>query len=136
MLKSNETLCELGTAYQRNKIVVEKIRNKLESSPQVEKELYIYDRITTDLQTMIFNFMKEATSEFLSNYQAARTTAEREGTYEFLETLRPSWGEKPYYITLLENIKLLMRPREVPDSLTLDPIIKNAVKLKHPKLFR
>ena len=132
MLKSNETLCELGTAYQRNKIVVEKIRNKLESSPQVEKELYIYDRITTDLQTMIFNFMKEATSEFLSNYPAA----EREDTYEFLETLRPSWGEKPYYITLLENIVLLMRPREVPDSLTLDPIIKNAVKLKHPKLFR
>jgi hypothetical protein len=136
MLKHNDILRELGTAYQRNKIVVEKIQDSVRSNPQLQKELYIYDRITTDLQTMIFNFMKEATSEFLSNYRAAATPAQRENACDFLETFRPSWLEKPYYKTLLKNIQLLMFPREVPGSLTLDDSIKDAVQLKYPALFR
>lgn len=112
--KKNKLLENLGIAYQRMKIVVEKLANQLTINPDevLVRALYAADRIATDLQTMIFHFMKEGMEKYQQQFRSAKSDEEKINAGNFLETFTPVWIEKPYYKKIIENINNFMQPQK------------------------
>lgn len=109
--KDNELLKKLGIAYQRRKIVVEKINKLLtdkkesgatqEELESISKILYEQDRLATDLQTMIFYMMKEAYEKYIQDFS--------EKEHE-LKDFVPDFIKAPYYKEIKSKLDELTSP--------------------------
>lgn len=110
--RKNQLLLQLGVVYQRHKIVVEKINAELEEKMAQEEDVSaVYDRlvqedrVTTDLQAMIFYMMKEAYEKFMQNYgKKVKKPA------DFLQRFEPSFVQVPYYKMIIKNLDELQKP--------------------------
>lgn len=110
MFKQNKLLQQLGAAYMRQKIVVEKIQQEMDHLDATAKErvqpiLLKHDRFAIDLQTMIYAFMKEACMAYIDQL---KTRAPYPGDY--LITYVPSFVHYPYYANIIDQLGKLMAP--------------------------
>ncbi|HBR71030.1 TPA: hypothetical protein DIC20_05415 [Candidatus Dependentiae bacterium] len=119
-LKQNKLLRTLGIAYQRTKIVVEKLHDKAKTTQDEEigRVSYLEDRIATDLQAMIFYFIKEACEEYIERFTEARIKKEKDEAGKFLSTFKPSWLDEPYYKNIISNLDSLIKAQDVNDLLS------------------
>lgn len=119
--KKNNLLQKLAAAYQRQKVVVEKLNFLLKQAllPTVKDEakiekltklLYQRDRIATDLQAMIYHFMGEAFANYKMKLAQAQTDREKLTAGNALIFFEPSFKNKPYYKKLLQQLDYLMLP--------------------------
>ncbi|MDR3646045.1 MAG: hypothetical protein P4L22_00715, partial [Candidatus Babeliales bacterium] len=115
--KENELLKKLAIAYMRQKIVIEKLQNLL---PNIDaKIIYKYDRFVTDLQIMIFYWIKEGYEEFAKRFKLANTQEEKLKSPEFLAHFVPEFTNTPYYNYLLTNFDEFKKPRTIVEGMKL-----------------
>lgn len=119
-LKENNLLKKMAAAYQRKKIVVEKLRDltrEFAGKPEAEtifKILMAEDSRTRDIQTMIFNFMKEAYKSFIEKYKKAENKSSKQkiATGLFLAQFEPSFIKYCYYKKLISELDELAKPQK------------------------
>jgi len=102
--KKNISLAILGGAFQQWKVVVEKIKKPLITTDRYSDLLKI-DRITTDLQIMIYHWMKQGYEKFAHDYKKNQTE-----TGEFLVTFEPDFLNHPYYKEIMSKLNTLTKP--------------------------
>lgn len=112
-LQKNEALNKAGGAFQRVKVVVEKLSSHLHKNPnaQMEKTLYSFDRIAIDLQVMCYYWVKEA-CEMIRQKGAEYNSALLE---EELTQYIPSFAKKGIYHDLLQKISFYCEPMNILD---------------------
>jgi len=103
--KENKLFAKLAGAYQRWKVVVEKVENPLADANRMQDLLKI-DRITTDLQIMIFHWMREGYEKFVNDYKSTKSGQ----AGDFLAEFKPSFLEHPYYKTIMSQLDILTQP--------------------------
>ncbi|MDR3672546.1 MAG: hypothetical protein P4L36_16995 [Holophaga sp.] len=119
-LRANQDFLNLGIAYMRQKIVVEKLSHDLAygSAHRSESELEDLqkivlerDRLAIDLQAMIYYWMDQAFVEFASQYRVASAHGtERVGMSMGL--FQPGFLKEPYYAEIIKNIRNYTLPTE------------------------
>jgi len=102
--KKNVSLAMLGEAFQRWKIVIEKVEEPLISADRLSDLLKI-DRISTDLQIMIYHWMQEGYEKFRNEYKQNHAA-----TGEFLAEFKPSFLSHPYYAKIISQLTMLTQP--------------------------
>ena len=116
-LKQNILLKDLGIAYMRQKIVVEKIYTCIEAGNSSLQPLLIkQDRYAEDLQTMIYHFMREAYASYTSKFGTlpSKTKAPAPDN-AFLITYVPTFTQEPYYAAIISKLKELGAPKSDAD---------------------
>jgi len=104
-LQQDRDFRALGVAYMRQKIVVEKLAQLAESLGEVaQKAMYERDRLTTDLQTMIYYWIDQAFVEFVHQYRAASPEA-REAVELSMASFRPAFLAEPYYDKIIKDLR-------------------------------
>lgn len=107
--RDNALLKELGIAFMRQKIVVEKLAQAVGkgSTPEQREARHqltlVRDRLVQDLQTMIFHLMKEGFAAFTVRLKAEgedRKASRGLCTAEFV----PAFLQEPYYKNLTEYL--------------------------------
>ena len=129
--KGNRTLIQLGIAYLRQKVVVEKLHDALkgqsgDAAAKIQKVLLARDRLATDLQTMAFELMKAGYKEFLTQYLAAPAET-RTAAGDLLLDYRPAFASEPYYSAILGHILDFTRPTNEVDGIKLPAPEKQAL---------
>lgn len=113
--KENQLLRKLGTAYQRMKVVVDKLSYKTTYSKDeiIFKALTQADRLATDLQTMIFHMMKKGAELYKNNIKAAYPDQqEMKAAGNFLKNFKPTWVKETYYQDIIKQLEMLMKPKK------------------------
>lgn len=124
--QKNQELVDLGIAYMRQKVVVEKLHTVLEKlgksdpaqSEKVQKLMYKHDRYAIDLQTMIFHWMKDGFAEF-AKHNKKPPLGEHGVQGAFLERYQPEFLDAPYYHGIMEHLKEWMAPIPKVDGIDL-----------------
>ena len=115
IFKQNKLLKNLGAAYMRQKIVVEKIQDytKAKGNEALMPLLLEHDRIATDLQTMIFHFMEQGYGQFIENFKAAQNDQQKIDAGKFLATFEPSFINQPYYKNIQSKLASFCQPMQI-----------------------
>lgn len=115
-LKENRLLQELGIAYMRQKVVVEKIWVPFESGDEkMGPLLYMHDKYANDIQIMIFHLMSQAYLQYLrlANMvlfvQGVKIIPPEIG--DFLATFKPDFIDNLYYQSVLAKLPELSLPK-------------------------
>ena len=118
--KKNESFAKLAGAYQRWKVVLEKVEStNLNSTEQFSGDfVYTVDRIPTDLQVMIYYWMQEGYESFKQKFKAA-LPGEKITSGDFLATFVPSFITRPYYATIMSKLDELCKPVEKLQEISL-----------------
>jgi len=110
--KKNESFAKLAGAYQRWKIIAEKVESTEQNSTEKFGDfVYTVDRIPTDLQAMIYYWMQEGYELFLKKFKDA-LPSERNTSGDFLATFVPSFITRPYYAKIMAMLDELSKPVE------------------------
>ncbi|OGB84307.1 hypothetical protein A3F66_01930 [candidate division TM6 bacterium RIFCSPHIGHO2_12_FULL_32_22] len=111
-LKQNQFLIDLGIAFERQKIVVEKLGQLLQKSPSetIQQQLLEVDRIDIDLLNMIYYFMQEAYSEFKQKLAKVSSADDAIRATDFLMTFKPQFASLSYYQDIIAQLNLLKQP--------------------------
>lgn len=125
MLKKNDLLQRLGVAYQRQKIVVEKLHIAFDKAVQEKLSpadiklkydtLLRHDRYAIDLQTMIYHFMFQAYTSYVTMVMQRVGVLSKDNKIDFppadfLVTFRPSFVDDPYYAPIIAKLEELSEP--------------------------
>ena len=118
-LKQNQLLLDLGIAFERQKIVVEKLEQLLRKNPseEIQRNLLEIDRIDIDILNMIYYFMKESYEEFKSKLAKTATVDEAIRATDFLATFKPEFINWPYYYDIITQLNRLKQPIKLEDCL-------------------
>jgi|GEM_PF-1568226 hypothetical protein len=128
-LRANKTLLLLGIAYQRQKIVSEKLgwawkaalaKNDLAGKKRVQEIQSAQSKFTNQLQTMAFELMRAGYTEFVHQYLAT-PPAHRRDVGNLLVNYLPPFANTPYYKQILDHILDYTRPTDRVDGFSLEP---------------
>lgn len=111
--KQNKLLRALGIAYQRQKIVLEKLQQLASGmDDKFQQLLYKYDLFTNDLQTIIYYFIEEAYYQLRKRLEdKLKTEEELSDVGNFLSNLQPQFIKRyPYYQTIIMNLEKFQQP--------------------------
>jgi hypothetical protein len=122
-LQGNPRLVALGIAYERQKIVTEKIQDAMKGlsgapAEAAQNRLLATDRLTQVLQTMIFEWMKGSYREFLAKYQAA-PEGQKAMAGASLADDSPKFVTETYYAAIMANLEAYLKPASKVDDLDL-----------------
>lgn len=112
-LQKNEALNKVGGAFQRLKVVVEKLSSHLHKNPNPKwgEIAYSFDRIAIDLQVMSYYWIKEACEMI----QQKGTEYNSALLVEELTHYLPSFAKKGVYQDLLQKVPFYCAPMNILD---------------------
>jgi hypothetical protein len=125
--QGNPRLITLGIAYMRQKVMTEKIQEAMKElsgdpAEAAQKQLLATDRLTQDLQSMIFAWMKDGYLEFLARYRAA-SQEQKALAGASLADYAPAFLSEPYDAAIMADLPEYTRPASKVNGLTL-PVYK------------
>ncbi len=138
--KENEMLQKLAIAFERMKIVVEKLNAKVKAGKsEILKTLLEQDRLLIDIQTMVFHMIKQGYEQYIEKVRKLaaeivdsfkkdskpldKITQEDLTKFEhlgdFLKTFKPSFICAPYYKNIISKLDELQKPISEVDGIKL-----------------
>lgn len=103
-------IINIGIAYQRLKIILEKIQTMQSIDSH---KIYKLDKLLDILQTMIYNHINVKIDFIYNNFENSfihEKPFNVEKVYEQLNTYVPTFYNEPEYITIMQHIEILKRP--------------------------
>lgn len=122
-LMRNRAFVFLGAAYMRQKIVTEKLATACLRQEKGHKDAahaaaLKRDRLTGEIQLVIYHWMQQAMREFVTRYQAA-SAADKPQVPAFLETWRPGFLASPRYAATLAAAHAHAEPEKEAEGIAL-----------------